>query len=368
MKILVTGAKGFIGKNLCIRLNELGHEILSFVNGDTYERLTNLINEADAIIHLAGVNRSSIEKKFLDTNIDLTEQICKTLKLLKKSIPILFSSSTQYNMDNIYGKSKLMAEKCLLKLSINYDCDISIFRLPGVFGKFCKPNYNSVVATFCYNVAHSLPILISDERNNLKLIYIDDLINKFLEILNDERKARVKFIDVSPVYNIKLGELAKKIQSFAHLETQTLVDQVGSGLVRALYSTYLSYLPKEKFVQDINVNTDHRGVFVEILKTKDSGQISYFTSKPGVTRGGHYHHSKVEKFLVVKGNAKFKFQNIVTKEKFEIYTCCAKPQFVYTVPGWSHDITNIDDKEMIVVLWANENFNRDLPDTWKELL
>lgn len=367
MKILVTGAKGFIGKNVCLRLRELDHDILPFVNGDSFKYLTNLINEADAIIHLAGVNRSSIEQEFLDTNIDLTKQICKSLKFLKKSIPILFSSSTQFDEDNIYGKSKLMAEKCLVQFSKNYNCDISIFRLPGVFGKFCKPNYNSVVATFCYNIAHELPLYISNEENNLTLIYIDDLINKFLEILSDKRKARLKFIDVSPVYKIKLGELAKKIQSFANIETQTLVDQVSSGLTKALYSTYLSYLPKEKFVQDVNVNVDHRGVFVEIFKTKDSGQISYFSSKPGVTRGGHYHHSKVEKFLVVKGNAKFKFQNIVTKEKFEIYTCCAKPQFVYTVPGWSHDITNIDDKEIIVVLWANENFNRDRPDTWKEL-
>ncbi len=367
MKILVTGAKGFIGKNVCLRLRELNHDILPFVNGDTYEDLTNLINEADAIIHLAGVNRSSIEKDFLDTNIDLTKNICKSMKFLKKSIPILFSSSTQFDNNNIYGKSKLMAEKCLLQFSKNYDCDISIFRLPGVFGKFCKPNYNSVVATFCYNIAHELPIFISNEENNLRLIYIDDLINKFIEILNNKRKVGVKFIDVSPVYNIKLGELAKKIQSFAHLEKQILVDQVGSGLTRALYSTYLSYLPKEKFIQDVNVNVDNRGVFAEIFKTKENGQISYFSSKPGVTRGGHYHHSKVERFLVVRGKAKFKFQNIITKEKFEIYTCCSKPQFVYTVPGWSHDITNVDDKEMIVVLWANENFNREQPDTWKEL-
>ena len=368
MKILVTGANGFIGKNICLRLRELDHDILPFVNGDSNEYLANLINEADAIIHLAGINRSSNEKKILNTNIGLTEQICEYLTLLKKTIPVLFSSSMQFNKNNIYGKSKLIAENCLIKFSKNYNCDISIFRLPGVFGKFCKPNYNSVVATFCYNVAHELPLFISNAENDLTLIYIDDLIDKFLEKLNEERKSGIKFVDIYPVYNIKLGKLAKKIESFASLEKQTLVDQVGVGLTRALYSTYLSYLPKEKFVQDMNVNTDHRGVFVEIFKTKDSGQISYFSSKPGVTRGGHYHHSKVEKFLVVRGKAKFNFQNIITKEKFEIYTCCTKPQFVYTVPGWSHDITNIDDNEMIVVLWANEIFNRNQPDTWKELL
>ena len=237
-----------------------------------------------------------------------------------------------------------------------------IFRLPGVFGKWCRPNYNSVVATFCHNIARDLPIYVSDPRTTLKLVYIDDLVSRFIDIMSipsaDLLECRVK-----PEYVITLGELSDTIQSFRRSRETLMTDRCGTGLLRALYATYISYLPKEKFSYDLPQHGDPRGIFVEFLKTHDSGQFSFFTALPGVTRGGHYHHTKSEKFLVVKGEALFRFRHLITEEIVELHISSDNSMVVDTIPGWSHDVTNIGEDEMIVMLWASEIFDRDRPDT-----
>ena len=224
------------------------------------------------------------------------------------------------------------------------------------------PNYNSVVATFCHNIANDLPVQINDPASPVRLVYVDDVIKDFLRLLA-EQSAGVAWPEVSPVYTITVGELAEQIRSFKASRESMVTDAVGTGLVRALYSTYLSFLQPGQFSYNLAVHADERGRFVEMLKTRDSGQFSFFTAHPSITRGGHYHHTKNEKFLVIQGKARFGFRHVVTGETYELFTEGEKPEVVETVPGWSHDITNIGDVEMIVMLWANEVFDRQKPDT-----
>jgi len=247
-------------------------------------------------------------------------------------------------------------------LEVDIGCPVYVYRLPGVFGKWCKPNYNSVVATFCYNISHDLPIQVNNPDFELSLVYIDDVVEEFVKVIQGLRDGK-KELSVQPKYKIKLGDLSTQIQNFKESRDSLITEKVGSGLIRKLYSTYLSYLSPVQFTYSIPLYGDERGMFAEMLKTKDSGQFSFFTAKPGVTRGGHYHHSKTEKFLVVQGRAKFGFRNVVTDETHEIITTSKELKIVETVPGWSHDITNIGTEEIIVMLWANEIFDPDNPDT-----
>ena len=239
---------------------------------------------------------------------------------------------------------------------------VHIFRLPNVFGKWAKPNYNSVVATFCYNLARDLPIVVNDPEAPLRLVYIDDVVDAFIALLDDAESA-VRDGVVKPEYVTTVGYVAALIQSFRDSRRTLLTDAVGSGLIRALHATYLSYLPPAEFSYTLKSNTDPRGAFVEVLRTVNCGQFSYFTAHPGVTRGGHYHHTKTEKFLVVQGKARFGFRHILTGERFEVFASGSEPMVVETVPGWVHDVTNIGDQMMIVLLWANELFDQSRPDT-----
>lgn len=364
MKILVTGADGFLGKNLSFHLGAINCEVLRFVRGCNLDFLEQCVAQADAIIHLAGENRPEDPAAFETTNVGLTNQLCHSIVKLKKNIPVVFASSIQAGIDNAYGRSKLAAEKSLGDLRNKLDISLAIYRLPGVFGKWCKPNYNSVVATFCYNIANGLPIKINDATTNLKLVYVDDVIDSFINFLSNPGSSSDLYSDLKNVYEISLGELAHKIRSFDNVKDSLVTDDVGTGLTRALYSTYISYLPVSKFSYEVPKYDDERGDFVEMLKTKNSGQFSYFTARPGVTRGGHYHHTKTEKFLVVRGEAKFRFKSIATHEEHELIVSGDVPEVVDTVPGWSHDITNIGDTELVVMLWANELFDRDRPDTY----
>jgi UDP-2-acetamido-2,6-beta-L-arabino-hexul-4-ose reductase len=363
MKVLVTGANGFVGKNLVLRLREQADtEVLTFVRGDSEAALQAALSVVDAVIHLAGENRPSSTDAFEAVNAGLTRRLCDLLNVIARPVPVLLASSAQALLDNPYGRSKLAAEHAVEQLAVGNHSPVAIFRLPGVFGKWCKPNYNSVVATFCHNKANDLSVQINDPAANIRLVYVDDVINAFMALLASPWKGIVR-PDVKPQYNITLGDLSDQIDAFKNCRTSLVSERVGTGLTRALYATYVSYLPKHKFAYDLPVHGDARGVFVEVLKTTDAGQFSFFTAHPGITRGGHYHHTKTEKFLVIKGNARFGFRHMLSGELHYLDTSGEKPQVVETVPGWTHDITNVGDTEMVVMLWANEIFDRANPDT-----
>ena len=365
MKVLITGANGFVAKNLSVHLSERNDvEVISFTRDDSLDTLAKLVSETDFIFHLAGVNRPQDPSEFEVGNVDLTQALCDAVVATGKKIPIIYSSSIQAKLDNPYGLSKQKAEEVLLSVSKEHHVPVFIYRLPNVFGKWVRPNYNSAVATFCHNIARDLPIQINNPDAEVNLVYIDDVIKSFLAILDGEENNQDGFVQVTPAYSITVGNLAELLHSFKESRNSLIIDKVGEGLTRALYATYVSYLPTERFTYKIPKYEDPRGVFSEMLKTKDSGQFSFFTAHPGITRGGHYHHTKTEKFLVIKGKALFRFRHVVTGEYYELSTTGEQPEIVETVPGWTHDITNTGEDEMIVMLWANEIFDRDNPDTY----
>ena len=368
MKVLVTGANGFIGKNLVLRLREFsGTEVLTLVRGEGESEWQNALAQADAVVHLAGENRPINPEDFDSVNTGLTQFLCRTLECMSKPIPVLFSSSAQAKQDNPYGRSKLAAEEALVQLTQSNGNPVAIYRLPGVFGKWSKPNYNSVVSTFCHNKANDLPVQINDAHAHVRLVYIDDVVNTFLQALVEPIMG-LSYPAVLPEYTITLGELSDQIDAFKNCRSTLVSERVGTGLTRALYATYLSYLPVDKFAYCLPAHRDARGAFVEMLKTPDAGQFSFFTAHPGITRGGHYHHTKTEKFLVIKGYARFGFRHMITNQVHQLETHGDQPQIVETVPGWSHDITNIGSDEMVVMLWANEIFDSANPDTVASLV
>jgi UDP-2-acetamido-2,6-beta-L-arabino-hexul-4-ose reductase len=363
MRVLVTGANGFIGKNLTAHLNDQEQfSVLVFNRENSLCELEGLIKKADAVVHLAGENRPLDVTKFETINVGLTESICEAIRFSQKKIPLIFASSVQAEHSNLYGESKLAAEKAVRSLANEIGNAVYIYRLPGVFGKWCKQNYNSVVATFCFNISHNIPIKIEDKSTLLRLVYIDDLVLNFIHTIQQD-SCEIQTIEIKPEYSITVGELADQIATFQNCRTNLSLEKVGSGLTRALYSTYMSYLSPEQFSYALPIYNDKRGSFVEIIKTLNHGQFSYFTAHSGVTRGGHYHHTKSEKFLVVKGKACFRFKQVDTGQSFEIITSSDEPKIVDTIPGWAHEITNIGSEEMVVFLWANEIFNKELPDT-----
>lgn len=362
MRVLVTGANGFIGKNLIVHLQEKGIEAVPFTRSMSLGDLAAALNGVDFVFHLAGINRPKDTAEFAEGNTGLTEQLCDLIRASGRQVPVLYTSSIQAEADNLYGASKLAAEEALVALERDTRSPVYLYRLPNVFGKWSRPNYNSAVATFCHNIASDLPIQINDPSALVRLVYVDDVVNDFLLLL-EERPTGIQRPEVSPVYTITVGELAEQIRAFKGGRESMVTEAVGTGLTRALYATYLSFLRPEQFSYTVPVHADARGRFVELLKTKDSGQFSFFTAHSGITRGGHYHHTKNEKFLVVQGKARFGFRHVVTGETYELFADSEKPEIVETVPGWSHDITNVGDNEMIVMLWTNEIFDRQNPDT-----
>jgi UDP-2-acetamido-2,6-beta-L-arabino-hexul-4-ose reductase len=362
--VLITGADGFVAKNLAVHIAERRDlQVLRFTRDSAPGSLRELVRAADYIVHLAGVNRPADEGDFTESNVGLTGQLCELVAGCDRPIPIIYSSSIQAERDNAYGRSKLQAEQVLRQLHDATRNPIHIFRLPNVFGKWCRPHYNSAVATFCHNIARQLPVEIHDPHAALTLVYVDDVVSTFLALIDGNYRPQGTFAVVTPEYGLTVGELAEQIRAFRDCRTTLISERVGSGLTRALYATYVSHLPPQDFVYDIPRHSDQRGVFVEMLKTIDSGQFSYFTAHPGVTRGGHYHHSKTEKFLVIRGSARFRFRHLISEERQEIVVTGERPQIVETVPGWTHDITNIGESELVVMLWANEVFDRSRPDT-----
>lgn len=363
MRVVITGASGFIGKNLQLRLSEMEDihvETFSFVKDE--KSLESTVEGADWVVHLAGVNRPEQDKEFETGNVSPLSELCSVLESHNPSAGIILSSSTQVDRDNAYGHSKLSAENVLEAHSEETKSRAKVFRLSNVFGKWCKPNYNSAVATFCHNIANGLPIEIHNADAKLNLVYIDDVIDSLIAAIQSSSEG-FEFLEVSTSYELTVGELAQQIEEFSTTRIDSNIARVGSGIVRVLYSTYISYLDPSQFAYTLESHSDERGEFTEILKTSDSGQFSYFTAHPGVTRGGHYHHTKTEKFLVVSGQARFAFRHMLTEETHEIEVDSTNLQIVETIPGWVHDITNIGDSELLVLLWANEVFDPDKPDT-----
>lgn len=369
--ILITGANGFVGKNLQLHLSERKDvQVRCFTRANTVDELPALLDGADFVFHLAGVNRPQDPAAFVVGNAGLTQALCTALAQVAtttgRKVPVVFASSIQAAQDNAYGQSKRAAEDALFALQHEYGVPVHVFRLPNVFGKWARPNYNSAVATFCHNTARGLPITVNDPAASLTLVYVDDVVQRFIHLLDgaDAALDAAGFATVAPQYSTTVGALAAQIQAFKESRNNLVTERVGTGLVRALYSTYVSYLPVEEFAYTVPQHGDARGVFVEMLKTPDCGQFSYFTAHPGITRGGHYHHSKTEKFLVIKGCARFKFRHMHTGETHTLDTSGEQAQVVETVPGWTHDITNIGSDELVVMLWANEIFDRERPDTF----
>lgn len=367
MKVLITGANGFIGKNLQLHLAERQDiEVSGFTRGQDASRLPDLLADQDFVFHLAGINRPQDQNDFFVGNRDLTQKLCEAIVATGRRIPVVYTSSTHADFNNPYGSSKRAAEEALLDLHRNKNIPVYLFRLPNVFGKWCKPYYNSVVATFCHNIARDLPIQIHDPDAPLTLVYVDDVIERFIQLMDGaERSLDANGFDtVMTQYITTVGALAEQIRAFRESRRSLVTEPVGTGFVRALYATYMSNLPKEAFVYQVPRHVDPRGAFVEMLKTPDCGQFSCFTAHPGMTRGGHYHHSKTEKFLVIKGQARFRFRQMHTGETHELVTSGDQAEIVETVPGWTHDITNIGHDEMVVMLWANELFDRTRADTF----
>lgn len=366
MKFLVTGGNGFIARNLTIHLQENGHEVITFVRGDSADIFDKLISQVDGVFHLAGENRPADPAAFHEVNAKLTQTLCDAIARGDRPVPLILASSTQVLLENNYGASKRSAEMVAKEMVAITSGSLAIYRLPGVFGKWCRPNYNSVVATFCHNLANDQEIKINDSPARLTLVYIDDVVSSFHTIMLDMCAKRLKGVllpTINPMYETTLIELAQQLRAFKKCRTSLEVDRVGDGLTRALYATYISYLPKDKFLYEIPAYRDERGIFVEILKTPDAGQFAFFTALPGVTRGGHYHHTKTEKFLVVRGLARFRFRHLLTNEQYVVVTDGEVPKIVETIPGWTHDVTNIGNEELVVMVWASEKFERMRPDT-----
>ena len=371
MRVLVTGADGFIGKNLQLHLAERKDvEVECFTRSADIAQLPELLAGVDFVFHLAGVNRPQDPQEFITGNTTLTQAlchaVCEVAAATGKKVPIVCTSSIQAGGESPYGQSKLAAEGALQTAALSHGIAVHIFRLPNVFGKWCKPNYNSAVATFCHNIARGLPIQVNDPAAPVTLVYVDDVIARFVQLMDgaDAAAGADGFASVAPQYSTTVGELARQIQAFKDSRTTLVTERVGTGLVRALYSTYVSFLPVEEFTYTVPQYGVPRGVFAEMLKTPDCGQFSFFTAHPGITRGGHYHHTKTEKFLVIKGQARFKFRHMQTGQSHELCTSGEVSTVVETVPGWTHDITNIGTDEMVVMLWANEVFDRERPDTF----
>lgn len=363
MRVVVTGADGFIGRNLLVRLREVGQtDVDAITRRSSKDERQAALAEADVVFHLAGVNRPQDPAEFSVGNAEATALLCESLARSGRRAALVLASSTQAEMNNPYGRSKREAESHVRAYGTDTGAPVHVFRLTNVFGKWARPNYNSAVATFCHNRAHDQPIQVNDPAAALRLVYIDDVMDAFLRVLADP-VAVAEFAEAGPVYETTVGEVAQIIESFRASRQSLTTPRVGTGLVRALYSTYLSYLDPAAFEYRVPVHADQRGEFVEMVKTPDCGQFSYFTAHPGVTRGEHYHHTKTEKFLVIKGTAHFGFRHIVTGQTHELVTHGGEARIVETVPGWTHNITNIGDGELIVMVWANEIFDRQRPDT-----
>lgn len=363
MKVLVTGSKGFIGSNLVYRLCELKHEVFEYDIGSSDDGLKQHIQEADWIVHLAGVNRPLTSEEFRDGNVNLTKKIIDYVVETGSHAPVIFSSSTQATQSNPYGISKKQAEDSLFEFTRTTGHPVYVFRLYNAFGKWCRPNYNSVVATFCHNVATGLPLRINESAPPIDFVYIDDICNSFLKVINGIGAGSMYVQYPEPHYRKTLHEIADFLYSFKASRDNRVVPEISDPFAKKLYSTYLSYLPENEFSYPLDMHKDFRGSFTEILKTEGYGQISVNVSKPGITKGNHYHHTKNEKYLVVHGECVIKFRKIGTDKVISYHVSDKKMEVVDIPCGYTHNITNVGKDDSVTIMWANELYDPEHPDT-----
>jgi len=365
MNILVTGAKGFIGKNLIAELSNQNYvNIFEYDLDSTEEELDRYVEKANFIFHLAGVNRPKDYREYMKGNFGFTSTLLQKLSEYKNSCPIMIASSIQAELDNPYGLSKKAGEDLIITYGKNTGAKVLIYRFPNVFGKWCRPNYNSAVATFSNNIANDLPIKINDPNVVMNLVYIDDLIKELINALKGYENKKDTFCYVEPVYEVKLGKIVELLYSFKKSRNDYFINDMNDDFTKKLYSSYLSYLPKDQFSYYLKMNTDNRGSFTEFIKTIDRGQISVNVSKPGITKGNHWHHSKNEKFLVVCGKGVIRLRNINETEILEYYVSGENLKVVDIPPGYTHNIENLGESDMVTIMWANETFDPDNPDTY----
>lgn len=363
--ILVTGSQGFIGQNLVQALKRRGnYRIFEFDINDTLDFLAEAVKQADIIFHLAGINRPEKVEEYESGNVGFTKRLINLLEEAKVKPVIVFSSSIQARLDNPYGQSKRRAEEVLIDWAERYDGTVAIFRLPNVFGKWCRPNYNSAIATFCHNIARGLEINITDPERVLELIYIDDVVNTFLSMIENPPARGAGFYEVEPVFKIKIAKVVELIRSFKDSRQSLVLPDFSNPFIKRLYATYLSYLPENEFSYRPEIKKDNRGQLAELLKSPYSGQIFISRTKPGITRGNHYHDTKTEKFIVIDGEALIRFRHIKSGDVIEYRISGNDLQIVDIPPGYTHSIENVGDKELIVLFWASEIFDPQKPDTY----
>lgn len=366
-KLLITGSSGFVGKNLVEELKNRGYRnLLLFDKEQTEEELERFAEECDFVFHLAGVNRPKVESEFKEGNSGLTDKVIAVLKKAGNSAPILITSSIQAELDNPYGISKRESENSLFKYAKETGNRVYVYRLPNVFGKWCRPNYNSAIATFCHNISRREEIMVSNRENVMNLVYIDDVVNELIAALEGKANRIGEFCEVPVVYKTTLGWIVDTLYSFMESRTTIKILNMGNELEKKLYSTWLSYLPENEFAYPLKMNVDSRGSFTEFFRTEDRGQVSINISKPGIVKGNHWHHTKNEKFLVVKGNGVIRFRKIGTDEVIEYFVSGDKLEVVDIPTGYTHNIENIGTEDMVTVMWANEVFDPEKPDTWYE--
>ncbi len=361
---MITGGHGFLGRNLATHLSvRQDCSVAIFDQGDTVQDLTNWALEADVIFHLAGTNRPLDPAEFDSGNAGLTDELCALLRAGGRSPKIVFSSSIQAAEDNPYGVSKAKAEKILRQFSSDTGACVRIYRLANLFGKWCRPNYNSVTATFCYNIANDLPIVVSDPKREVELVYVDDVVAAFIAEIDAETNTGAAGADL-PTYKISLGDLAGRIQAFHEMRSTLTLPDFSERFNQALYATYLSHVPPAAREHTLQIKSDDRGSLAEFIKQRNFGQIFVSRTKPGVTRGNHYHHTKTEKFFVVEGDGLIRMRALDGGPVQEYSVSGRDYQVIDIPPGFTHSITNVGEREMVTLFWSSEIFNPDRPDTY----
>jgi len=365
MKILVTGARGFLGRNLIAALRRNSdHDIYEYDLDSPHESLETALASADVIYHLAGVNRPRNPDEFISGNVEFTVYLCNILSRLGRNPTLAFASSAQADLDNPYGLSKRKAEEILADFGRSTEAKVAVFRLPGVFGKWCRPNYNSVVATFCNNIARGIPIAIKDPAREIDLVHIDDVVKAFIDIMETKQENNNQFGEVQPVFRVTISRLAELLTCFKAGRINLMIPDFSDPFIRRLYSTYISYLPESEFAYRLPIQADARGELAEFLKSVHFGQIFVSRTRPGITRGHHYHDLKVEKFAVLEGEAIIRFRSIQGDDVIDYRVSGREFRVVDIPPGYTHSIENIGNTDMIVLFWAYEPFDPIRPDTY----